>query len=257
MPKSWLTPEDPQWDLVAVTIQVRSGAMTPEEAEVWAKANGYGPLVPHTEDPPSEYLAQRYWPFALAMAWIATLDEAAAVRLWAGYKTWGTRQFELDVKLAAARDTLLKELRKGEIVASGRPSWQGPREEVSVISWLDLRLVRYGSHDRFCREDGSAAYFDVVVDGRQTQAKWAKPKPGAAKVRRTAASEADAVRRLTETMRDSPDEPIPKAQLKELFDGVSARAFERAYSKAVAYANAPAWSASGRRRKRREPKPPR
>jgi hypothetical protein len=151
---------------------------------------------------------------------------------------------------------LLKELRRGEMLASGRELWNGPLVEVPAISWRDLRLVRYGSHDRFCREDGSVGYFDVVVDGRQTQAKWAKPKPGAEKVRRTVANEADAVRRLTEIMRESPHEPVPKAQLKERFSGVSARGFERAYAKAVGNANAPAWSASGRRPERRQPKPP-
>jgi hypothetical protein len=57
------------------------GRMTPEQAEDWAKANGYGPLVPQTDDTASEFIAERYWPFALAMAWIATRDGAAAVRL--------------------------------------------------------------------------------------------------------------------------------------------------------------------------------
>jgi hypothetical protein len=199
-----------------------------------------------------EIVAERYWPFALAMAWIATREEAAAVRLWGGYKTWGTRQYELDDRLAPARDALLKELRKGELVASGRPNWQGPHEAAPTIVWLDLHLVRYGSHDRFCREDGSVAYFDVVLDGRQIQAKWARPRPGETKVRRTAASEADAVRRLTQMMRESPNAPISKAQLKLLFESVPGRAFERAFSKAVAEADAPAWSAPGPRPKRRE-----
>src|ERR1017187_3085278 len=114
MSKSWLTPEDPQWELVAVITRVRSGAMTPEQAEDWAKAKGYDPFVPPTDNTASGFLAERYWPFALAMAWIATRDEAAAVRLWAEYKTWGARQFEIEVKFAEARDTLLKELRRGE-----------------------------------------------------------------------------------------------------------------------------------------------
>jgi hypothetical protein len=150
MSKSWLTPHDPQWDLIAVMTQVRSGALTPDQAEEWAKANGYGPFVPEAND---NFIAERYWPFALAMAWIATREEAAAVRLWGGYKTWGTRQYELDDRLAPARDLLLKELRKGELVASGRANWQGPHEAAPTIVWLDLHLVRYGSHDRFCRED--------------------------------------------------------------------------------------------------------
>jgi hypothetical protein len=246
MPKSRLTPHDPQWDLIAVMTQVRSGALTPDQAEEWAKANGYGPFVPEVND---DFIAERYWPFALAMAWIAT-REAAALRLWGGYKTWGTRQYELDDRLAPARDALLTELRKGELVASGRPNWQGPHEAAPVIAWLDLHLVRYGSHDRFCREDGSVAYFDVVLDGRQIQAKWARPRPGETKVRQTVASEADAVRRLTQMMRESPNEPIPKAQLKLLFESISGRAFERAFSKAVTKADAPAWSASGRRPRR-------
>jgi len=141
MSKNWLTPEDPQWDLGAVMTRVRSGAMTPARAEEWAKAKGHDPFVPPTDNTASEFLAERYWPFALAMAWIATRDEAAAVRLWAGYKTWGARQFEIEEKFWKARDSLLKELRRGEMLAHGRELWNGPLVEVPVISWRNLRLV--------------------------------------------------------------------------------------------------------------------
>jgi hypothetical protein len=254
MAKNWLTREYPHWDLITIKAQVVSGAMTPDEAEDWARTSGRPPFVRQPDkDWVTQQIAERYWPFALAMAWIATQEGPAAVRLWLSYQAWGPLMFKLEVEFAKAREALLEELRTGKLMASGRPDWRGPHEEAPVIAWQDLHLIRYGGHDRFCRPDGSVAYYDVVVDSQYVSSKWPKLRPVDAKVRLIMANEAEAVRHLTEIMRENPDRPIPKAQLLDRIEGIARRSFERAYAKAVFAANAPAWSAPGRRPKRPEP----
>jgi hypothetical protein len=141
-------------------------------------------------------LKERYWPFALAMAWIPTREPSAAMHAWNSYMTWGAAQFTIEPKFVGAREELLTALRQGRVAASGRADLQRPRENIKVIQWLDLRLVRYGSYDRFCRDDGSVGYIDVVVDADQVRAIWPEPNPGQVEVRRTIATETDAKRQL-------------------------------------------------------------
>jgi hypothetical protein len=56
-------------------------------------------------------------------------------------------------------------------------------------------------------------------------------------------------KRLTAMMREHPENPVPKRDLRGMFSGVSGRGFERAFAGAVADSGAVAWSASGRRKK--------
>lgn len=152
-------------------------------------------------------------------------------------------------------EEFLAALRQGRVTASGRKDLQRQREDIKVIEWLDLRLVRYGGHDRFCREEAFVAYIDVVVDAEQVRAIWPELSPSQMKVRRTIAAETDAKRQLIALILERPDAPIPKPNLKPDFSGISERAFDRIYLEAVHEAKAPAWSAPGRRPKERGQEP--
>jgi hypothetical protein len=236
--------------LVDVITKVKSGRMTPEEAEAWAEEHSYSPFVFRPSDEVStKALKERYWSFALAMAWIPTREPSAAMHAWSSYMTWGAAQFTIAPQFVGARDELLAALRQGRVTASGRPDLQRQRVDIKAIEWLDLRLVRYGSHDRFYRDEAFVAYIDVVVDAEQVRAIWPALSPGQSKVRRTIANETDAKRKLIALISERPDSPIPKPELKPDFPGISDRAFDRIYSKAVTEARAPAWSAPGRRPK--------
>jgi transcriptional regulator GlxA family with amidase domain len=52
---------------------------------------------------------------------------------------------------------------------------------------------------------------------------------------------------LIERMRKTPSDPVPKMELKPLFPGISARAFDRLYSQSVQQSGCLAWSKGGRR----------
>jgi hypothetical protein len=174
--------------LVDVVTKVKSSVMTPEEAEAWAKEHGHSPFVFRPSDEVStKALKERYWPFALAMAWIPTREPSAAMHAWNSYMTWGAAQFTIEPKFVGAREELLAALRQGRVTASGRADLQRPREDIPAIAWLGLRLVRYGGHDRFYRDEASVAYIDVFVDAEQVRAIWPEPNPGQVKVRRTIA----------------------------------------------------------------------
>jgi hypothetical protein len=234
--------------LVDVVAKVRSGQLTPAEAEAWAKEHGYFPFVFRPSDKVStKALKESYWPFALVMAWIATREASAAMGAWNSYMTWGATQFTIEPLFVDAREHLLAALREGRVVASGRAELQGARRKIGAIEWVDLRLVRYGGHDRFYRGEASVAYTDVVVNARQVRAIWPEPNPSQGKVLHTIAEETEAKRRLMTLMLERPDAPIPKPQLKPDFPGLSERGFDRIYSEAVAEAKAPAGSTPGRR----------
>jgi hypothetical protein len=236
--------------LIDIITKVRSGDMTPDAAEAWAQEHGYSPFVLRPSDEESaKALKETYWPFALAMAWIPTREASAAMHAWNSYLIWGAAQFRVATKFAEARDDLLASLRQGRVAANGRSDLQRPREHTKPIEWLDLRLVRYGGQDRFCRDQASVAYTDVVVQAEEVRAIWPERSASQDGAVHTIAQETDAKRRLIALILEQTDAPIPKAKLRLRFEGISERAFHRIYSEAVIEAKAPAWSAPGRRRR--------
>ncbi len=77
--------------------------------------------------------------------------------------------------------------------------------------------------------------------------RW-RPETQAMKtVRERKAIERACLSALIERMRKSPNDPVPKKELKPQFRGVSARAFERLYSQAVQESGCLAWGKGGRR----------
>jgi hypothetical protein len=64
---------------------------------------------------------------------------------------WGTEQFTVAPLFVGVREELLTASRQTVArICSGRVKTS------RVIDWLDLRLVRYGGHDRFCRDEVSS-----------------------------------------------------------------------------------------------------
>jgi hypothetical protein len=74
--------------------------------------------------------------------------------------------------------------------------------------------------------------------------------PGSERVRTTIASENECRLALVRLMKEQPDTPIAKSELRKRFPRVSTRGWNRAYLAAATEANAPAWSAPGRRPKK-------
>jgi hypothetical protein len=102
--------------LVDVITKVKSGDMTPDAAEAWAEEHGYSPFVFRPSDKVSaKALKETYWPFALAMAWIATQEASAAMYAWNSYLIWGAAQFRVAPKFVEARDDLLADLAPGPL----------------------------------------------------------------------------------------------------------------------------------------------
>ena len=105
--------------------------------------------------------------------------------------------------------------------------------------------MQRGQFDEVRRADGSIAYRDVRIEAAEIRREW-RPETGAMKtVRERRANEKACLRALIERMRATPNDPVPKRQLKPQVPGVSERAFERLYSRAVRESGCLAWSKGG------------
>jgi hypothetical protein len=168
---------------------------------------------------------------------------------------------------AAAEAAFLAMLRAGRLVAWGREgSPVAPLRPIPADAWASLRL----EHVAEGRAQGPGArLFGLRVApaaALQPAAPAGVPKAGAvaepatmapehARGASTIAAERRLEAWLVEKMRANPDNPPGKAVIRQEAEAaghvVSARAFLRAYANAVKAAGAPAWSAPGRKSKRR------
>jgi hypothetical protein len=168
---------------------------------------------------------------------------------------------------AAAEAAFLAMLRAGRLIAWGREgSPLAPLRRIPADAWATLRLV----HVTEGRAQGPGGMlFGVHVApaaALQPAAPAGVPKAGAvaepatmapehARGASTIAAERRLEAWLVEKMRANPDNPPGKAVIRQEAEAaghvVSARAFLRAYANAVKAAGAPAWSAPGRKSKRR------
>jgi hypothetical protein len=111
----------------------------------------------------------------------------------------------------------------------------------------------FGTRSAFVREDNRNDEVSVANVARTLCAAEPVRKAasvGAEKVRTTIASENDCRLALVQLMKAQRDNPIAKSELRKRFPQVSARGWNRAYLAAATEANAPAWSAPGRRPKK-------
>jgi hypothetical protein len=168
---------------------------------------------------------------------------------------------------AAAGAAFLAMLRAGRLIAWAREgSPLAPLRRVPADAWTTLRLVHVT--EGRARGPGVELFGIHVAPAAALQRATpaGEPKAGAAAEPATMAPEhahgastIAAERRLeawlVEKMRANPDNPPGKAVIRREAEAaghvVSARAFLRAYANAVKAAGAPAWSAPGRKSKRR------
>jgi hypothetical protein len=177
---------------------------------------------------------------------------------------WLQRVVEAQARAEAA---FLAMLRAGRLVAWAREgSPLAPLRRIPADAWATLRLV----HVAEGRAQGPGVkLFGIHVApaaALQPVAPAGEPKAGAAaepatmatehaRVASTIAAERRLEAWLVEKMRANPHNPPGKAVIKRQAEAaghrVSTRAFLRAYANAVQSAGAPAWSAPGKKSKRR------
>jgi hypothetical protein len=168
---------------------------------------------------------------------------------------------------AAAEAAFIAMLRAGRLVAWGREgSPVAPLRRIPADAWATLRLV----HVTEGRAQGpgvtlfgihvvpAAALQPAAPAGVQKARAAAEPAtlaPEHARVASTIAAERRLEAWLVQKMRANPDTPPGKAVIRREAEAaghvVSARGFLRAYANAVKAAGAPAWSAPGKKSKRR------
>jgi hypothetical protein len=168
---------------------------------------------------------------------------------------------------AAAEAAFLAMLRAGRLIAWAREgSPLAPLRRVPADAWTTLRLV----HVTEGRAQGpgvtlfgihvapAAALQPVApasVPKAPTAAEPATMAPEHARAGSTIAAERRLEAWLVQQMRANPDTPPGKAVIRREAEAaghvVSARAFLRAYGNAVKTAGTPAWSAPGKKSKRR------
>jgi len=186
-----------------------------------------------------------YWPIGLCVAWVLGLDPSTAADLYAEHRL-GMELLPLD-GWAEARTTLLPALAGGGIEALGVHPEESVWASIPARDWIDLRIMQRGPYDEVRRADGSIAYRDVRIEAATMRRQW-RPETQALKtVHERRANEKACLSALIERMRKTPSDPVPKMELKPLFPGISARAFDRLYSQAVQQSGCLAWSKGGRR----------
>ena len=186
-----------------------------------------------------------YWPIGLCVAWVLGPDPSTAADLYAEHRL-GMELLPLD-GWSEARTTLLQALAAGRIEALGVGTDESTRVSIPAQEWIDLRIVQRGPYDEVRRADGSIAYRDVRIEAATMRHRW-RPETQAMKtVRERKAIDRACLSALIERMRKSPNDPVPKKELKPQFRGVSERAFERLYSQAVQESGCLAWGKGGRR----------
>jgi hypothetical protein len=241
--------------LLELVRRVHKGLTTPAEADIRLAALGYATSAAQFHELVEEEIRRPFFPFSLAMAWVSAREEPAAAQLYCLYRTWGNSLFLTEPGLVRSRNELLTAARQGRVDIRGRTGPSASHLKIDSLECLGLRLVRCGNHDRFSRDDGSVAYYDVVVGAKEIRALWPKLRPVEEKKRFTMAAETAAFRRLVELMRQRPNQPSPKAELIKLFN-ISERGLNRIFSLAAEEANTPAWLAPGRRKKfKQDPSP--
>ena len=156
----------------------------------------------------------------------------------------GTRQVEGWID---AQKTLTAALASGEIESWGIPSDAHDRIAIPRQEWIDLRIAQQGPHDELSRRDGAIAYRDVQVEAAQVRKRWPETK---AMMTIRAKNERNRVclAKLVERMKETPNDPVPKKELKRQFSDVSDRAFDALFGQAVRESGCVAWSRGGRRR---------
>ena len=240
--------------IVAIRAKVESEKITPEQAEVEAEAQGL-PRFVRAVSAKDEGQVEKggFWPFAYAMAWAARKNQDEALQTWMKYRFWGATLFLFDEVLLDAQEKVFIALRSRSLSSLGRKSPTSHLEEIVFSDWLDLRLERFGSHDRFRDDLRKRWFFDVMVDSREVLQLWPEQTAGALSVSRTIADVTTCKAELVRLMALNPHAPVSKAELKKQFPNVSQRGFGRAYTEAAMKAG-PAWSAAGRRKRKAAPK---
>ena len=139
----------------------------------------------------------------------------------------------------------------GTISATGIKDGASERITIPPMEWNNLTWDRNGQVDRISfRHDPSPCYREVLLKGSNVRTLWRAESVGVRKAKSSAADEARCRKALVALMQSGPDNPLPKAKLRERFPDVSIRAFHRAFINAVTESGAPAWSAPGRRPKK-------
>jgi hypothetical protein len=168
---------------------------------------------------------------------------------------------------AAAEAAFLGMLRAGRLIAWAREgSPLAPLRRIPADAWATLRLVhvaegraRVPNVELFAIHVAPAAASQTVAPAGEPKAgdaaEPAAMAPEHARVASTIAAERRLEVWLVEKMRANPHNPPGKAAIKREAEAaghrVSERAFLRAYGNAVKTAGTPAWSAPGKKSKRR------
>ena len=192
-----------------------------------------------------EQLEGPYWPIGLCIAWIMSADPDAAVELYARHRVgmeltpvdgWGEAQMKL-----------VRELKAGHVEAWGNRSEGGERVAIGRQEWIDLRIVQRGPYDEVRRLDGSIAYRDVRIEAAAIRKACPPETPALKSARDKRARERVCLAALTQLMKEAPNDPVPKLEVKRRFPDVSKRAFDRLFTQAAGESGCVAWSKGGRR----------
>jgi hypothetical protein len=210
------------------------------------------------EDFPAEP-AGDYWDKPALLAEIARLEretEMSDAALAEELRADIARIAEDEARIKQAKDDLRDKLAEDLIAAQGRRvtthSEQQNHEEIpaSVFLRRDREII---AETDTIRVPDCIEWTDVQFRTADVLAIW--PADRRQEAAQTTAAETRMVRWLVAQMKAAPNAPIPKPEMRKRAEDaghvVSDRAFIRAWRIAVKDANAPAWSAPGRKSKRR------
>jgi hypothetical protein len=254
-----------------IISRLRRGKITPAEAETELKCRELPSLIQipdaHKFDPRSK----NFWTPLQAVAWIAFNDMEVVRRVSKDYRAKKTTLIEIGprgakpprldkAEVAAPRTTSTLDLhvaRRGlpgdiielaeqklrsalqgkQIVATGIQN--GKCENIDAYLWEHLRFF-------VDREDPEKVVYqrirfeEVRLPSQLVMEIWQPPKA-------TVLDEIQCIEELTKMMKEFPDSPETKEEVRKRFPNMTDRSFESAWKEAVRRSGSHKWSARGRR----------
>jgi hypothetical protein len=253
------------------------GKSVPNSSLLVNAETGPQPVSPALDSVQTDPMREVWWSIPMALAWIMWGEPEDVRRHWKAWREDGvgeplapTNLFFLEnddliqtdagnpprVRFAVARSELLRALQEGAITVSGISEESGKRAEVPLLMLADLVLEDDNGDDVLnCYVNLSArrAFSAIRLPRKFVQARWPRPKKSAA-LKSRANAERECQRWLEDEMRKSPDQRLQTfsafmSDAMGRFNGLSQRAFRRAWDNAIVQASASAWQKAGAPRK--------
>jgi hypothetical protein len=214
---------EPMTPVQALLKRISEGAITPQEAEQQALAEGLGPLLIQPDPAKFDPLREPFWTIIMTLVWIMVRSPDEVREVWDAFRCghmdwhhhdengqWSLRQrrpvdlkrlklfynlqpaFDQQVAFKMSVDEALRllrrELQSGTIEATGIFVGSMRRERIAPVLWCDLKAFSHREQDYVTTEPGGnwggTQFEQMLFPSAAVLAIW--PMPGTAQIESTA-----------------------------------------------------------------------